>query len=224
MTQERFSTIEECCEFARQLNKIKKFTFKKKLEQKDNVVAMHLALIKHIDEIVNRVCTRHELKCQWNLNYRLPNNKMLGVCYYEHREIELNPIALFYGVGHLRNVILHELAHLTQPGHRTDFWRTDILYLQEENLLPWGEIVEKTEINTDSKLLVHKLFLNGKLIVECYSRGCREWYDVYYHNHNMVELGYKRWNTVRMARTKKVMEEIIKNTPNKKELAIKVRL
>ena len=66
MTQERFSTLEECCEFAVQFSKL---TPKKKLEQKDNVVAMHIALTKCIDEIVNRVCTRHGLECQLQMNY-----------------------------------------------------------------------------------------------------------------------------------------------------------
>lgn len=217
MTQERFSTIEECREFAIQLSEL---TPKKKLEQKDNVVAMHLALTRHIDEIVNRVCTRHKLKCQWDLNYRL-GEVVLG--RGGRGEITLNPKALFHGAGYFRLLILHELAHLTQPDHRTDFWRTHILYLQEENLLPWGEIVEKPEINTDSKLLVHKLFLNGKLIVEWHQTGRDEYYCDYFCHHN-IELVYKIRNKAKVARAKKAMEEIIKYTPNLKELAIKVRL
>ena len=50
MTQKKFSIIEECCEFANQFIWL---TNKEKLEQKDEVVAMHIALTKHIDEIVN---------------------------------------------------------------------------------------------------------------------------------------------------------------------------
>ena len=56
MTQKKFSIIEECCEFANQFIWL---TNKEKLEQKDEVVAMHIALTKHIDEIVNRTSQIH---------------------------------------------------------------------------------------------------------------------------------------------------------------------
>ncbi len=208
MTQEKFSTIEECCEFAVQFSKL---TPKKKLEQKDDVVAMHIALVKHIDEIVNRVCDRHGLKCQWDLNYGLKGALGRGGC----GKITLSPELLFYGVGFLRQVILHELAHLTQPNHSNDFWRICTLYLQEENLLPCGEIVEKTVINPCSKETVRQLFLNGKPV------GGDEMYE--FRNHN-TELGLKLRNTAKVARAKRAMREILKNTPNREELAIEVSL
>ena len=77
MTQEKFSTIEECCEFANQFIWL---TNKEKLEQKEDVIAIHIALTKHIDEIVNRVCTRHKLECQWQLNYGLKRSLGRGGC------------------------------------------------------------------------------------------------------------------------------------------------
>ena len=195
MTQERFSTLEECCEFAVQFSKL---TPKKKLEQKDNVVAMHIALTKHIDEIVNRVCTRHKLECQWQLNYGLKRSLGRGGC----GKITLSLDLLFFGVGFLRSVILHELAHLTQLHHKSSFWETHIAYMQEENLLPWGEIVEKTEIKAFSKKSIRQLFLNGKLIVEWYYANWREAYCSYFHNHN-TELGAKLRDSVNVERAKK---------------------
>jgi hypothetical protein len=195
MTQEKFSTIEECCEFANQFIWL---TNKEKLEQKDEVIAIHIALTKHIDEIVNRVCARHGLKCQWLLNYRLRCSLGRG----GRGEITLSPKLLFLGANSFRMVILHELAHLTHHHHRRSFWETHIAYMQEENLLPWGEIVEKTEIKAFSKKSIRQLFLNGKLIVEWYYANWREEYCSYFHNHN-TELGAKLRDSVSVERAKK---------------------
>lgn len=223
MTQERFSTLEECCEFATQFCLL---TPKKKLEQKDNMVAMHIALAKCIDEIVNRVCTRHDLECQWQLNYGLKSSLGRG----GYGKITLNPELLFRGASLFRKTILHELAHLTHLNHRSNFWREHIAYMQEENLLPQGKIDERAVIKpmkwaSSEKFVVkyHQLLLNGKPIVEWYYANWREEYCTYLHNHN-AELRLKPWDSAKVARAKKTMREIIKNTPNRKELAIKVRL
>ena len=77
MTQEKFSTLEECCEFVRLFSQLAEQ--KSKEEINNDVIDMHIALTKHIDEYVNRVCSRHELKCSVALNYRI---RALGNCYY----------------------------------------------------------------------------------------------------------------------------------------------
>ena len=77
MTQERFSTLEECCEFVTQFCLL---TPKKKLEQKGNMVAMYIALAKYIDELVNRVCPRRDLECWWEWNYELCLRGYAGAC------------------------------------------------------------------------------------------------------------------------------------------------
>ena len=82
---------------------------------------------------------------------------------------------------------------------------------------------KKTEIKAFSKKSIRQLFLNGMLIVEWHYANWREEYCSYFHNHN-TELGAKLRDSVNVERAKKTMREIIKNTPNRKELAIKVRL
>ena len=75
-------------------------------------------------------------------------------------------------------------------------------------MLPCGEIVEKTVINPCTKETVRQLFLNGKPVGgECEFR-----------NHN-TELGLKLRDTAKVARAKRTMREILKNTPNREELA-----
>ena len=138
MKQEKLSTLEECCEFVKQLRWL---TPAQILEQKDNIVTMHIALTKCIDEIINRVCARHGLGCQWELSYRLKSS--WGRC---GRKITLNPEALFGGANFFMTLILHELAHLTISNHGTNFWRTHITYMQEGNLLPQGEITVRKVI------------------------------------------------------------------------------
>jgi hypothetical protein len=220
MTQEKFSTIEECCEFANQFIWL---TNKEKLEQKDEVVTIHIALTKHIDEIVNRVCARHGLKCQWLLNYRLRCSLGRGGC----GEITLSPKLLFLGANSFRMVILHELAHLTHHHHRRSFWETHIAYMQEENLLPQGEI-------TGGYVLLPKIFrpkeiekcyqldLNGKPIVRL---GLGPFgYITYFEDHNSLIQVMTSYMDGYRSRAVKAMKEIIMNTPNRKELAIKVRL
>lgn len=152
MTQERFSTLEECCEFVRLFSQLAEQ--KSKEEINNDVIDMHIALTKHIDEYVNRVCARHELKCSVApLNYRI---RALGYCYGT-RSIQLNPELLFYGANYFREVILHELAHLTnRGGHNSNFWRTHIAYLQEEGLLPQGKILE-SQVIKQSMLLATKI-------------------------------------------------------------------
>ncbi|MBR5491989.1 MAG: M48 family metallopeptidase [Alistipes sp.] len=218
MTQERFSTLEECCEFAVQFSKL---TPKKKFEQKDTVVAMHIALTKHIDEIVNRVCTRHKLECQWQLNYGLKRSLGRGGC----GKITLNPEALFNGASFFRKTILHELAHLTHLNHRSGFWREHIAYMQEENLLPQGEIDERPVIKprkwaSSEKFVVkyHQLLLNGKPIVEWYYANWREEYCSYFHNHN-TELGAKLRDSVNVERAKKNDEGDYKEHPKSKRIS-----
>ena len=176
MTQEKFSTIEECCEFARRFDQLAEQ--KSKEEIKEDVIAMHIALVKHIDEIVNRVYTRHKLsrKCKWALNYTLRSGPWgqvdsatrSGQHYkpffidWGQNNIELlihiNPILLFGGADTIRTVVLHEIAHLAvmSADHRAIFWKTHIIYMQDEGLLPQGEITENGK----------QLFLNGKRIAK----------------------------------------------------------
>ena len=220
MTQEKFSTLEECCEFANQFIWL---TNKEKLEQKEDVIAIHIALTKHIDEIVNRVCTRHKLECQWQLNYGLKQSLGRGGC----GRITLSPELLFLGANSFRRVILHELAHLTHHHHRRSFWETHIAYMQEENLLPQGEI-------TGGYVLLPKIFrpkeiekcyqldLNGKPIVRL-GLGLLG-YITYFEDHNSSIPTPGGYMDGYRSRAVKAMKEIIMNTPNRKELAIKVRL
>ena len=224
MTQERFSTLEECCEFANQFIWL---TNKEKLEQKDEVVAIHIALTKHIDEIVNRVCTRHKLECQWQLNYGL--KRSLGRCCCER--ITLSPKLLFLGANRFREVILHELAHLTHPHHRRSFWVTHIAYMQEENLLPQGEItggyVHRPELWPSKKMgKCYQLDLNGKPIVllRCANPSDAFGYSTYFEDHNSGIQVMTSYMEGYRSRAVKAMKEIIMNTPNREELAIKVSL
>ena len=99
MKQEKLSTLEECCEFVKQLRWLTPVQI---LEQKDNIVTMHIALTKYIDEIINRVCARHGLRCQWALSYRLKS--ALGRCYYCSGEIALDPEAMSGGANFLRRL------------------------------------------------------------------------------------------------------------------------
>lgn len=221
MKQERFSTLEECCEFVRQLRWL---TPAQILEQKDDIVTMHIALTKHIDEIINRVCARHGLGCQWELSYRLKSFWGRG----GFGRIRLNPEALCGGANLFMTLILHELAHLTNLNHGTNFWRTHITYMQEENLLPQGEItvrkvIRPSWIANDKKMIkCNQLDLNGKRIVnwtgdDVFLRR------IYFDDHN-PSLAYREYNWAGLQRAKRAMKEILKNTRNRKELAIKVRL
>ena len=218
MTQKKFSTLEECCEFVRQLRWL---TPAQILEQKDDIVTMHIALTKHIDEIINRVCARHGLRCQWALSYRLKS--ALGICCYSSGEIALDPEAMSGGANFFTTLILHELAHLTNHNHGINFWRTHITYMQEENLLPQGEItvrkvIRPSRIANDKKMIkCTQLDLNGKRIVDW---GDALLYRKYFDDHNPLLTTY--WECCQ--RAKKAMQEILKNTRNRKELAIKVRL
>lgn len=197
MTQERFSTLEECCEFVRLF--IQLAEQKSKEEINNDVIDMHIALTKHIDEYVNRVCARHELKCSVALNYRI---RAFGKCYYRTCFIQLNPELLFYGANYFRETILHELAHLTNKGHKSNFWRTHIAYLQEEGLLPQGKILE-SQVIKQSNTVSYKnhwnhdklwwneikpsiqLTLNGEPIVDLYSHNTfKDLYGTYFHMHN----------------------------------------
>ena len=197
MTQEKFSTIEECCEFVRLFSQLAEQ--KSKEEINNDVIDMHIALTKHIYEIVNRVCARHELKCSVALNYRM---RTLGGCFYRTCFIELNPGLLFYGANYFRKVILHELAHLTNKNHKSNFWRTHIAYLQEEGLLPQGKILE-SQVIKQSNTVSYKsrwhfdkpwwseikpsiqLTLNGEPIVDLYSHNTfKDLYGTYFHMHN----------------------------------------
>lgn len=220
MTQKKFSTIEECCEFANQFIWL---TNKEKLEQKDEVVAMHIALTKHIDEIVNRVCTRHKLECQWQLNYGLKHSLGRGGC----GRITLSPELLFLGANRFKEVILHELTHLTHLHHKRSFWVTHIAYMQEENLLPQGEItggyVLRPQIFRPKEIeKYYQLDLNGKPIVRL---GLGPFgYITYFEDHNSLIQVMTSYMDGYRSRAVKAMKEIIMNTPNRKELAIKVRL
>ena len=223
MKQEKLSTLEECCEFVKQLRWLTPVQI---LEQKDNIVTMHIALTKYIDEIINRVCARHGLRCQWELSYRL---KSFGICYYSG-EIRLNPEALSGGANYFMKIILHELAHLTNFNHGTNFWRTHITYMQEENLLPQGEItvrkvIRPSWIANDKKMIkCNQLDLNGKRIVNWTSGDDALSRRKYFDDHNPLLAPYREYNWAGCQRAKRAMKEILKNTRNRKELAIKVRL
>ena len=215
MTKERFSTLEECCEFANQFIWL---TQKEKLEQKDEVIAIHIALTKHIDEIVNRVCARHGLKCQWLLNYRLRCSFGRGGC----GEITLSPELLFLGANCFRRVILHELAHLTNPHHRKRFWKTNIAYLQEEELLPEGEVTEEEEVVEDRwgrELKYHSLYLNGKLIVYRWEMGSSLVGRITEHNPLLAE--NRKVSFRSMERGARAMKAIIREARDNKQLNIK---
>lgn len=223
MTQKRFSTLEECCEFVRLFSQLAEQ--KSKEEINNDVIAMHIALTKHIDEYVNRVCARHELKCSVALNYRMRN---LGSCFYRTCFIQLNPELLFYGANYFRKVILHELAHLTNKNHKSNFWRTHIAYLQEEGLLPQGKILESQVIklsNTVSyKSKWHfdkpwwskikpsiQLTLNGEPIVDLYSHNkIKDLYGTYFHLHNPSLCAKLSVDGLQQLQTVKIMRAIIR--------------
>ena len=224
MTQERFSTIEECCEFVRLFSQLAEQ--KSKEEINNDVIAMHIALTKHIDEYVNRVCARHELKCSVSLNYRI---RAFGYCYGTRR-IELNPELLFYGANYFRKVILHELAHLTNRGlHKSNFWRTHIAYLQEEGLLPQGKILE-SQVIKQSNTVSYKnkwhhdklwwsekkpsiqLTLNGEPIVDLYPPNniFKDLYGTYFHLHNPSLCAKLSVDGLQHLQTVKIMRAIIR--------------
>ncbi len=94
MTQERFSTLEECCEFTRRFDQLAEQ--KSKEEIKEDVIAMHIALVKHIDEIVNRVYTRHKLspKRKWALNYTLRSGPWGKVDFVTRSGLHYKPFFL----------------------------------------------------------------------------------------------------------------------------------
>lgn len=223
MKQEKFSTLEECCEFVKQLRWL---TPAQILEQKDDIVTMHIALTKHIDEIINRVCARHGLGCQWELSYRLKSSWGRG----GFGRITLNPEALCGGAIFFMTLILHELAHLTNHNHGTNFWRTHIIYMQEENLLPQGEITVRkgiwpSWIGYEKKMIkCNQLDLNGKRIVNWMSGDDALSRRKYFDDHNPLLAPYWECNWGGLQRAKRAMKEILKNTRNRKELAIKVRL
>ena len=224
MTQERFSTLEECCEFVRLFSQLAEQ--KSKEEINNDVIAMHIALTKHIDEYVNRVCARHELKCSVSLNYRI---RAFGYCYGTRR-IELNPELLFYGANYFRKVILHELAHLTNRGlHKSNFWRTHIAYLQEEGLLPQGKILE-SQVIKQSNTVSYKnkwhhdklwwsekkpsiqLTLNGEPIVGLYPPNniFKDLYGTYFHLHNPSLCAKLSVDGLQHLQTVKIMRAIIR--------------
>jgi hypothetical protein len=219
MTQEKFSTLEECCEFATQFCLL---TPKKKLEQKDNMVAMHIALARHIDELINRVCTRHDLECQWEWNYGLCWRGSAGRCYSRLCLISLFPNIVFYGANYIREVILHELAHLTNPHHRRRFWKTNIAYLQEEGLLPEGEVTEEEEVVEDRwgrELKYHSLYLNGKLIVYRWEEDSSLVDRITKHNPLLAENCKVSFRS--MERGARAMKAIIREARDNKQLNIK---
>ena len=219
MTQKKFSTLEECCEFVRQLRWL---TPAQILEQKDDIVTMHIALTKHIDEIINRVCARHGLRCQWELSYRLKSS--WGRCGLV--KITLNPEALFGGANFFMTLILHELAHLTNFNHGTNFWRTHIAYLQEEGLLPQGKILE-SQVIKQSNTVSYKnkwylglwseikpsiqLTLNGEPIVDLYSHNkIKDLYGTYFHLHNPSLRAKLSVDGLQQLQTVKIMRAIIR--------------
>ena len=223
MTQKRFSTLEECCEFVRLFSQLAEQ--KSKEEINNDVIAMHIALTKHIDEYVNRVCARHELKCSVALNYRM---RTLGGCFYRTCFIELNPGLLFYGANYFRKVILHELAHLTNKNHKSNFWRTHIAYLQEEGLLPQGKILE-SQVIKQSNTVSYKsrwhfdkpwwseikpsiqLTLNGEPIVDLYSHNTfKDLYGTYFHLHNPSLCAKLSVDGLQQLQTVKIMRAIIR--------------
>ena len=224
MTQERFSTLEECCEFVRLFSQLAEQ--KSKEEINNDVIDMHIALTKHIDEYVNRVCARYELKCSVSLNYRI---RAFGYCYGTRR-IELNPELLFYGANNFRKVILHELAHLTNRGlHKSNFWRTHIAYLQEEGLLPQGKILE-SQVIKQSNTVSYKnkwhhdklwwsekkpsiqLTLNGEPIVDLYPPNniFKDLYGTYFHLHNPSLCAKLSVDGLQHLQTVKIMRAIIR--------------
>lgn len=97
--------------------------------------------------------------------------------------------------------------------------------MQEENLLPQGEItvrkvIRPSWIANDKKMIkCNQLDLNGKRIVNWTGEDAflRR---IYFDDHNPLLTTY--WESCQ--RAKKAMQEILKNTRNRKELAIKVRL
>ena len=222
MTQKRFSTLEECCEFVRLFSQLAEQ--KSKEEINNDVIDMHIALTKHIDEYVNRVCARHELKCSVALNYRM---RTLGGCFYRTCFIELNPGLLFYGANYFRKVILHELAHLTNKNHKSNFWRTHIAYLQEEGLLPQGKILE-SQVIKQSNTVSYKnklrpeywwseikpsiqLTLNGEPIVDLYSHNTfKDLYGTYFHMHNPSLCAKLSVDGLQRLQTVKIMRAIIR--------------
>lgn len=224
MTQEKFSTIEECCEFVRLFTQLAEQ--KSKEEINNDVIDMHIALTKHIDEYVNRVCARHELKCSAALNYRI---RALGISGYGTSFIHLNPELLFYGANYFRETILHELAHITNKGgHKSNFWRTHIAYLQEEGLLPQVKIIE-SQVIKQSNTVSYKnhwnhdklwwseikpsiqLTLNGEPIVDLYSHNTfKDLYGTYFHMHNpslCAKLSVDGWQHLQ---TVKIMRAVIR--------------
>lgn len=224
MTQKKFSTLEECCEFVRLFSQLAEQ--KSKEEINNDVIDMHIALTKHIDEYVNRVCARHELKCSVApLNYRI---RALGYCYGT-RCIQLNPELLFYGANYFRKTILHELAHLTnRGGHKSNFWRTHIAYLQEEGLLPQGKILE-SQVIKQSNTVSYKnkrhfdkpwwskikpsiqLTLNGEPIVDLYSHNkIKDLYGTYLHLHNPSLCAKLSVDGLQRLQTVKIMRAIIR--------------
>lgn len=222
MTQERFSTIEECCEFVRLFSQLAEQ--KSKEEINNDVIDMHIALTKHIDEYVNRFCARYELKCRVELNYRI---RAHGYCCGT-RLIQLNPELLFYGANYFREVILHELAHLTNRGlHTSNFWRTHIAYLQEEGLLPQGKILE-SQVIKQSNAVSYKnklrpeyclseikpsiqLTLNGEPIVDLYSHNeIKDLYGTYFHMHNPSLRAKLSVDGLQHLQTVKIMRAIIR--------------
>ena len=227
MTQERFSTLEECCEFARRFDQLAEQ--KSKEEIKEDVIAMHIALVKHIDEIVNRVYTRHKLslKCKWALNYTIGSSRMLGKVDSATRSglhykpffmdwgqnniellIHINPILLFGGADTIRTVVLHEIAHLADlsTDHRAIFWKTHIIYMQEEGLLPQGEITENGK----------QLFLNGKLIATSGSPYS------HFGVHNPFLGMYGFWPGKKHFRIKRKMKTIVIDAIYSKQLNINI--
>ena len=101
--------------------------------------------------------------------------------------------------------------------------------MQEENLLPQGEItvrkvIRPSWIANDKKMIkCNQLDLNGKRIVnwtgdDVFLRR------TYFDDHNPLLAPYREYNWAGCQRAKRAMKEILKNTRNRKELAIKVRL
>ena len=181
---------------------------------------MHIALTKHIDEYVNRVCARHELKCSAALNYRI---RALGISGYGTSFIHLNPELLFYGANYFRETILHELAHITNKGgHKSNFWRTHIAYLQEEGLLPEGDVTEEEEVVEDrwgGELKYHSLYLNGKLIVDRWEMGSSLVGRITEHNPLLAE--NRKVSFRSMERGARAMKAIIREARDNKQLNIK---
>ena len=99
--------------------------------------------------------------------------------------------------------------------------------MQEENLLPQGEItggyVHRPELWPSKKMRkCYQLDLNGKPIV-LLGLGLFS-YITYFEDHNSCIQVSTSYMEGYRSRAVKAMKEIIMNTPNRKELAIKVRL